>query len=84
VNEKGKKKKTSLEYVTPPIPALLVSRNVTAQAPYGSSNISNNNNTNTNTNKNSRTQSQNKYAIFNIKQQRVIFLKLNRKEGKNM
>jgi hypothetical protein len=57
--------------------ALLVGKSVIAQASFGSSNTSNN------TNKiNSRTQSQNKFAAFNIKQQRVVFLKLSCKEGK--
>jgi hypothetical protein len=32
----------------------------------------------------SRTQSQKKFAAFNINQQRVVFLELNCKEGKNM
>jgi hypothetical protein len=61
--EKERKKETSLGYVTPLIPAMLVGENVTMQAPSG------NNNTNNNTNKrNSRTQSQKKSATFNNKQ----------------
>jgi hypothetical protein len=63
---------------------LLVSRNVTAQALSGSSNIGTNSNVsnNTSTNKTSRTQKQKKSATFNIKQQIVVFLELNCKERK--
>jgi hypothetical protein len=71
-------------FPAPLIPALLVGKGVTTQVP---SNSNNNNNTSGNTNnnntnkRNSRTQSQKKSNTFNIKQQRVIFLELNYKEG---
>jgi hypothetical protein len=71
-------------FLAPSTPALLVSRGVTAQAPF-SSNNNNNNTSNNNTNKrNSKTQSQKKSVAFNIKQQRVVFLELSCKKGKNM
>jgi hypothetical protein len=66
-----------------PILALLVGRGVTTQVP---SNSNNNNNTSGNTNnnntnkRNSRIQSQKKSTAY-IKQQRVVFLELNYKEG---
>jgi len=66
--KKKKKKKESFETYSR-ISTLLVGRNVTTQAPSGSSNT-NNGNTKS---KNSRTQRQNKFAIFNIKQQIVEF-----------
>jgi hypothetical protein len=58
-----RKKETFLGYITPPIPALLVRRNVTTQAPSDSNNTSSNtNNTSNNINKeNSRIQSQKKF-----------------------
>jgi hypothetical protein len=57
--------------------ALLVGRGVTTQAPSSSNNNTNSSNTNK---RNSRTQSQKKFVAFNIKQQIVVFLKLNCKE----
>jgi hypothetical protein len=71
---KEKKKKTFAGYATPPIPALLVGKNVRAQAPFS--------NTNTNNNKNLKTQSEKKSSAFDIKQQRVVFLELSCKERK--
>jgi len=41
-----------------------------------------NNNNNTSNKRNPRTQSQEKFAAFNIKQQRAFFLELNYKKGK--
>jgi hypothetical protein len=73
-------------FLAPPFPALLVGRGVTTQAPSSSNNNNNTNNSNSSNNntskRNSRNQSQKKYVTFNIKQQKVVFLELNYKEGK--
>jgi hypothetical protein len=68
-----REKETSPRYITPLILALLVGRNVTTQASSGNNNTSK---------RNLKTQSQKKFVAFNIKQQRVVFLKLSCKEGK--
>jgi hypothetical protein len=78
VCEQERKKETSLGYVIPLIPALLVGRNVTMQASSINNNTTSNTASNTNSNtsnntsnntskRNSRTQSQKKFVAFNIK-----------------
>jgi hypothetical protein len=74
-----REKKTFPRYVIPPIPTLLVGKNARAQAPSDNNNAKNNT-----SKKNSRTQSQKKFVTFNIKQQRIVFLELNCKEGEIM
>jgi hypothetical protein len=71
-------------FLTLPIPTLLVGKGVITQAPSSSNNNNNTRSNNTNSKRNPRTQSQEKFAAFNIKQQRVVFLELNWKEGMKM
>jgi len=57
-------------FPAPPIPALLIGRNVITQAPSNNNNTNTNNtnsNNNTSNKRNPKTQSQEKYAAFNIK-----------------
>ncbi len=70
-----------LLFLAPLISALLAGRGVTTQAPSSSSN-NNTKSNNTSNKKNPRTPSQEKFATFNIKQQIMVFLELNCKDGK--
>jgi len=87
-------------FPTPLLLVLLVGKGEITQVPFNNNsntnnNINNNNNNtcNSNTNntsnintnrRNSTTQSQKKSAVFNIKQQRRVFLELSCKEGNKM
>jgi hypothetical protein len=79
-------------FPTPLLLVLLVGKGEITQVPFSNNNNTNNNTNNNNNNtsnintnrRNSTTQSQKKSAIFNIKQQRRVFLELNCKEGNNM